>query len=69
MLKFIHSRLNHYNNICKSIALSKPYCVKPTLKSNYIYMSCKYRMSHDDWYTDLSQLVEKNNMACHDKNR
>ena len=51
MIKFIHSCLNHSNIVCKSIILSKLYCVKCTFGSNYKYLSCKYGISQDDWYT------------------
>ena len=59
MIKFIHSCLNHSNIVCKSIVLSKLYCIKSTIGSNYKYLSCKYGISQDDWYTNLSQLFKK----------
>ena len=65
MIKFIHSCLNHSNIVCKSIVLSKLYCIKSTFGSNSKYLSCKYGISQDDWYTNLSQLVEKVNTKCH----
>ena len=64
MIKFIHSCLNHSNIVCKSIVLSQLYCIKSTFGSNYKNLSCKYRISQDDWYSNLSQLVEKVNMKC-----
>ena len=67
MIKFTHSCLNHSNIVCKSIVLSKLYCIKSTFGSNYKYLSCKYRISQDDWYSNLSQLVEKHNMKCHEE--
>ena len=67
MIKFIHSCLNHSNIVCKSIALSKLYCIKSTIGSNYKYLSCKYGISQDDWYTNLSQLFKKVNMKCHEE--
>ena len=67
MIKFIHSCLNHSNIVCKSLVLSKLYCIKPTFGSNYKYLSCKYRISKDDWYANLSQLVEKVNMKRHEE--
>ena len=67
MIKFIHSCLNHRNIVCKSIVLSKHYCIKFTFVSNYKYLSCKYGISQDDWYTNLSQLVKKVNMKCHEE--
>ena len=66
MIRFIHSCLNHSNIVCKLIVLSKLYCVKSTFRSNYKYLSCKYGISQDDWYTNyLSLLVEKVNMKCY----
>ena len=59
MIKFIHLCLNHSNIVCKSIVLSKLYCIKSTFGSNYKYLSCKYGISQDDWYTNLSQLFKK----------
>ena len=59
MIKFIHSCLNHSTIAYKLIVLSKLYCVKSTFGSNYKYLSCKYGISQDDWYTNLSQLVKK----------
>ena len=35
--------------------------------SNYKYLSCKYGISQDDWYTNLSQLVQKVNIKCHEE--
>ena len=67
MIKFIHSCLNHSNIVCKSIVLSKLYCITSTFGSNYKYLSCKYRISQDDWYSNLSQLVEKVNVKCHEE--
>ena len=67
MIKFIHSCLNHSNIVCKSIVLYKLYCIKSTFGSNYKYLPCKYRISQDDWYTNLNQLVEKVNMKCHEE--
>ena len=67
MIKLIHSCLNHSNIVCKSIVLFKLYCVKSTFGSNYKYLSCKYGISQDDWYTNLSQLVEKVDMKCYEE--
>ena len=67
MIKFIHSCLNHSNIVCKSIVLSKLYCIKSTFGSNYKYLSCKYRISQEDWCSNLSQLVEKVSMKCHEE--
>ena len=67
MIKFIHSCLNHSNIVCKSIVLSKLYCIKCTFGSNYKYLSCIYQISQDDLYTNISQLVKKVNMKCHEE--
>ena len=66
MIKFIHSCLNHSKIVCKSIVLSQLYCIKSTFESNYKYLSCKYGIALDDWYTNISQLVVKVNMKCHE---
>ena len=66
-MKFIHSCLNHSNIVCESIVLSKLYCVKSTFGSNYKYLSFKYRILQDEWYTNLSQLVQKDNIKCHEE--
>ena len=49
------------------MVLSQLYCIKSTFGSNYKYLSCKCRISQDDWYTNLSQLFEKVNMKCHEE--
>ena len=67
MIKFIHSCLNHSNIVCESFILFKLYCEKSTFGSNYKYLSCKYTILKDDWYTNLSQLVQKVNMKCHEE--
>ena len=43
------------------------YCIKSTFGSNYKYLSCKYGISQNDWYTNLSQLFKKVNMKCHEE--
>ena len=50
-----------------SIVSSKLYCVKSVFGSNYKYLSCKYGISQDEWYTNLSQLVEIVNMKCREE--
>ena len=52
MLKFIHMCLNHHNKVCRSLLLSKVNCKNSTFTSNYHYLSCKYDLSHSDWYID-----------------
>ena len=46
MAKFIHICLNHDNDVCRSISLSKLLCKNSTFASNYSYLSCKYNLSH-----------------------
>ena len=59
MLKFIHMCLNHHNKVCRSLLLSKVNCKNSTFTSNYHYLSCKYDLSHSDWYIDTSHLLGK----------
>ena len=59
MAKFIHMCLNHDNDVCRSISLSKLLCKNSTFASNYSYLSCKYNLSHHDWHLDTSHLVGK----------
>ena len=42
MAKFIHMSLNHDNDVCRSISLSKFLCKNSTFASNYSYLSWKY---------------------------
>ena len=49
MIKFIHMCINHDNDVCRSISLSK-FFVKTQLSSNHNYLSCKYELSNQDWY-------------------
>ena len=67
MIKFIHSCLNHSNIVCKAIVLSEIYCITSTFGSNYKYLSCKYGISQDDWYTNLSQLFKKVYMKSYEE--
>ena len=59
MLKCIHICLNHHNKVCRSLLLSKIKCTNSTFTSNYHYLSCKYDLSHSDWYICTSQLLGK----------
>ena len=59
MAKFIHICLNHDNDVCRSISLSKLLCKNSTFASNYSYLSCKYNLSHHDWHLDTSHLIGK----------
>ena len=59
MAKFIHMCLNHDNEVCRSISLSKLLCKNSTFASNYSYLSCKYNLSHHDWHLDTSHLIGK----------
>ena len=59
MIKFIHMFLNHDNEVCRSISLSKLPCKNATFSSNYNYISCKYELSNQDWYLDTNHLLGK----------
>ena len=57
--KFTHMCLNHQNDVCRSISLSKLLCKNSTFASNYRYLSCKYSLSHHDWHLDMNHLGGK----------
>ena len=57
--KFTHMCLNHHNDVCRSISLSKLLCKNSTFASNYRYLSCKYSLSHHDWHLDMNHLTGK----------
>ena len=59
MLKFIHKCLNHHNKVFRSLLLSKVNCKNSTFTANYQCLSCKYDLSHSDWYIDTSHLLGK----------
>ena len=59
MAKFIHMSLNHDNDVCRSISLSKLFCKDSTFASDYSYLSCKYNLSYDDWHLNTSHLIGK----------
>ena len=69
MLKFVNLGLNHSNNICKSILLSKLCCIQSTFASNYRYLSSKYNISHNDWFTDVGHLIGKVRIKFQQKSR
>ena len=51
--------LNHHNDVCRSISLSKLLCKNSTFASNYRYLSYKYSLSHHDWHLDMNHLAGK----------
>ena len=51
--------LNHDNEVCRSISVSKLPCINSTFSSNYNYLSCKYELSNQDWYLDTNHLLGK----------
>ena len=57
--KFTHMCLNHQNDVCRSISLSKLLYKNSTFASNYRYLSCKYSLSHHDWHLDMNHLAGK----------
>ena len=56
--------LNHDNDVCRSISLSKLLCKNSTFSSNYNYLSCKYELSNKDWYLDTNHLLGKVRLKC-----
>ena len=59
MLKIVYLDLNHSNNVCKSILLSNLCCLQSTFASNYRYLSSKYNISLNDWFTNVIHLICK----------
>ena len=55
ILKFVHLGLNDSNNVCKS----KLCCLQSTFTTNCRYLSSKYTISHNDWFSDVSHLIGK----------
>ena len=63
--KFVYSCLNHSNSVCRSLLSSKLHCVRSTFAANYKYLSYKYNISQDEWFTDLSHLIKKVDIKFH----
>ena len=42
-----------------SILLRNIHCVRSTFAANFKYLSYKYNISQDEWFTDLSHLIKK----------
>ena len=59
MTKFVYSCLNHSNSVCRSLLSSKLHCVRSTFAANYKYLSYKYNISQDEWFTDFKSLNKK----------
>ena len=59
MAKFIHMCLNHDNDICRSILLSKLLCKNLTFALNYSYLSKRHSLSCHDWHLDTNHLIGK----------
>ena len=60
MLKFVHLGLNHSNNVCKLILLSKLCSLQFTIASNYRYLSSKYIfLTTTGLQNDVSHLIGK----------
>ena len=55
--KFVYLCLNHINSLCRSLLSSKLHCVRSTFAANFKYLSYKYNISQDEWFTDLSHLI------------
>ena len=58
MLTFVHSCLNHFYSVCKSLLSAKLHCIKSNLAANYKYLSYKYKICQDDWFLDINLLIE-----------
>ena len=41
------------------------HCVRSTFAANYKYLSYKYNISQDEWFTDLSHLIKKVDIKFH----
>ena len=65
MTKFVYTCLNHSNSVCRSLLSSKLHCVRSTFAANYKYLSYKYNISQDEWFTDLSHLIKKVDIKFH----
>ena len=59
MLKFVHSCLNHWNSVCKSLLPAKLHCIKSTFAANYNCLPYKYKLCQDDWFMDINLLIAK----------
>ena len=65
MTKFVYSCLNDSNSVCRSLLSSKLHCVRSTFAANFKYLSDKYNISQDEWFTDLSHLIKKVDIKFH----
>ena len=65
MTKFVYSCLNHSYSVCRSLFSSKLHCVLTTFAANFKYLSYKYNISQDEWFTDLSHLIKKVDIKFH----
>ena len=65
MTKFVYSCLNHSNSVCRSLLSSKLHCVRSTFAANFKYLSYKYNISQDEWFTDFSHLIKKVDIKFH----
>ena len=57
--------LNHDNDVCRSTSLSKLLCNNSTFSLNYNYLSCKYKLSTQDWYLNTSHKLGKVRLKSH----
>ena len=48
--------INHYNPIVHNITKFKHDCPRSTLPDNYIYLLCKYKFCHLDFYIDAGTM-------------
>ena len=53
------------NSVCRSLSSSKLHCVRSTFAVNFKYLSYKYNIYQDSWFTDLSHLIKKVDIKFH----
>ena len=59
IVRFIFNSINHSNSTCKNVLRVKLLCVNSTFAANYQYLSFKFGLAEDDWYTSLDHLLGK----------
>ena len=55
----MYNALNHSNERCHNLLLTKWNCMRSTFSDNYKYLSYKYQLTDRDWYNDLEHLLGK----------
>ena len=60
---FIYNALNSSNCVIRSLLQSKLHCSGSKFASNYRYLSYKYNVCEQDWFSGLSHLLGKVKMG------